>query len=113
MNAGTGTATTAAATAAIGFINAASNSLGAIGLALAVLSRTAERKVVTETTYHADGTTTVRTLSDVKAKPGQVTTVGSVESRNLTWETQRRRVNGRGPAPAALFGGQSVQIGQH
>jgi len=103
-NQASGTTGATANAAGVAFVQAIDNALKANGLALGVLSRPSERKTLVETTFHADGTQTVRTLSNVTAKTGQVTQVTALESRTSKWETQRRRTNGRTLPPATLFG---------
>ncbi len=95
--------TVAAANAAsVSFLTAVSNALTANGLALSVASRPAERKTLVETTFHNDGTTTTRTLSQQTAKSGTSTAVTSIAARDANWQSQRRRANGRG-VPPTLF----------
>lgn len=91
-----GAQVTAAATAGVAFVNAVGDALEASGMFLAVLSRPSDRKVLTRTTFHPDGTSTVDTLSDESARVGGVTDVTVVEARNSIWEYQRRRDNRRG-----------------
>jgi len=98
-----GSTSSAAASAAVGFMVGVQSAMTASGLQLAVASRPSEEKIVVETTNHNDGTTTLRTLSHTTAKPGQSTPVTAVQSRTASWESQRRRTNGRGVAPAGLF----------
>ena len=97
-----GQISTAGAAAAVAFMAALQSAMTAAQLTLAVASREAEQKTLVETTFHSDGTSTLRLLSTTKAKSAQLTTVTSVESRNLFWETQRRRSNGRG-APQSFL----------
>lgn len=101
-----GTQVTAAGTAGVNFVAAISSSMVSNGLQMAVLTRPQEDVVITRTTKHADGTEEVDQLSHQTAKPGATHDLVSLESRTSTWETQRRRVNARGVAPASLF--QSV-----
>lgn len=98
-----GTVDLTAATRAVGFVDVCRNALAGNGMAFAVLSRPSEEKITVETTNHADGTTTLRTISHVKAKTGTATVVVASESRNAFWESQRRRDNGRGAAPTSLL----------
>ena len=103
-NSGSGQTVTAAATASIAFLNAIKTALTAQGLVLSVISRPAELKVLTLTTTHNDGTTSVRTLSRETAKAGGINEVTAFESRTAAWESQRRRANGRGTVPTVLEG---------
>lgn len=92
-----------AATNAVNFVTAIGTSMTSNGLTLAVASRPAERTVVNETVFHNDGTSTVRKISEQTAKAGQLNDVIAIESRNTAWETQRRRVNGRGGGALAAL----------
>lgn len=111
QNNSVGQAAATAATAAITFLNAIGGALSGNGMAIAVLSRPSEAKVTQEITTHADGTTTVRTLSRVTAKTGAATPIVSHESRNAFWESQRRRDNGRGAAPTSLLARVKIASG--
>jgi hypothetical protein len=102
-NVGAGEANAAVSTAITGFLGAVDSALGNSGMHLGVISRPSERIVVTKVTYHADGTTETKTLSDQSARAGQVTDAVAFESRTNLWETQRRRSNGRGVV-GTLFG---------
>lgn len=101
-NAATGTAVPAASTAAVAFINAVGTAVSSSGFNLAVLTRPQEDTVITRTVNHSDGTTEVTILSHQTAKPGAKHDVLFVEARNAAWESQRRRINGRGALPASL-----------
>lgn len=94
---------TAAATAAVAFIQAIQAALTAAQLTLAVASRASELITLVRNIFHSDGTQTSKTLSTTVAKAAQLTPVTSVESRTSQWESQRRRANGRG-VPPSLFG---------
>lgn len=85
--------------AAANFLIAVQANLLTNGITLAVASRPAEEKILTETTNHVDGTTTVRTLSHQTAKSGQSTRVTAIVVRDANWQSQRRRSNGRGLPP--------------
>jgi len=102
-NSATGTALASASSAGVAFLTGVSAAMGNSGMTLAVASRNAEHVVVTRETFHADGTTTVDTLSDTAARAAQSTIVTEVQSRDANWETQRRRTNGRGAPPTALI----------
>lgn len=94
--------------ACVAFINAVNTALTSSGMKLAVASRPAERTTIVRTIFHNDGTTTVKTLSDVKAKPGGVEDVTIVQSRSDAFETQRRHNNGRGAVPSIFNADREV-----
>jgi len=102
QNDASGLTATAANTASVNFLADVQATLQANGMNLAVATRPAEAKVITETTNHNDGTTTVRTLSRQTAKNGLATAVTLIAARDAAWQTQRRRNNGRGAVPTAL-----------
>lgn len=111
QNTASGAQAVGAATAAINYVNFIDTTLKGSGMALGVLSYPSEKKVLTETTFHTDGSSTVRVLSTTKAKTGSVNQVTSVENRQALWEHQRRRDNGRGVPPTAfLTPPMSVQL---
>jgi hypothetical protein len=93
----------AANTAAVNFITAIRTTLTTNGLTLAVMSRPAERVQIVTTTFHADGTTSVKTVNHA-ARAGGVTDVTALEVRNARWKTQRRRMNGRAGTAASFLG---------
>lgn len=97
-----GTANSATSTAAVAFLTAVSNAMTASQITFAVASRPAERYTVVRTTFHNDGTTSTKTITQGPARPGVSTAVSLIAARNATWETQRRRMNGRS-APATLL----------
>lgn len=109
-NGANGLITTAAATAGVNFMSAVNGAMTPNGFAMAVLTRPQEEKIITETTNHADGTTTVRTLSHQTAKAGVAHGLAFLESRNSFWESQRRRTNGRGALPTTLDAGIKVPV---
>lgn len=92
----------AASTNCVAFLTAVSSAMSGSGLVFAVASRPAERSTVVKTTFHNDGTTTTRTITQSPARAGGSTPVTSISSRNVAWETQRRRTNGRGAVPTTL-----------
>lgn len=108
-NGAAGSANTTAQSQGVLFIQHLDINFQSAGLKLGVLTRPQEEVIITKTTNHADNTTTVRTLSHQTAKPGAVKPVNFIESRNLGWESQRKRINGRGLPPATLFGGLTVE----
>jgi hypothetical protein len=97
-----GTALTVVSTNCVSFLTAVSSAMTASGLTFAVASRPAERTTLVETTFHNDGTTSTRTVTQSPARAGGSTPVTSISSRNSQWETQRRRTNGRGAVPTSL-----------
>lgn len=99
VNQAGGTCSQAAATGSIGFLTAIDTALTSSGLRLAVLTRPQLDTVITRTVTQANGTTETTILSHQTAKQGAARQVTLVESRNLNWETQRRRNNGRGSLP--------------
>lgn len=86
----------AASTACTAFLAAVKTSLIPLGLTHAVISKPAEAYTIVKTTTHTDGTTSTDTLVKVNAKAGAVREVKVLEARTNTWESQRRRDNGRG-----------------
>lgn len=100
-----GQAAAAANTAAASFMNVIATGIPTSGLNLAVLSRPSFASVTTRTTTFADGSTQVETIGRRNALTGSVTGVSSTETRTAGWETQRRRINGRG----ATFSASGLQ----
>lgn len=92
----------------VSWVSGVSGAMQANQLQMGVVSVPAERKVVTETVHHADGTTSVETVSDTPARAGLITDVNVIESRNTLWESQRRRGNGRGGPIATVLGGTRI-----
>lgn len=97
-----GISSTAVSTAAIAFLNAVKTAMTSSQLTWAVASRPAEGYVVVKTTTHTDGTTSTKTLTTVKPKAGGAAAITSIQSRDASWETQRRRTNNRGAAPTTF-----------
>jgi hypothetical protein len=110
-NDASGNALTVVSTNCVSFLTAVSSAMTASGLTFAVASRPAERTTVVETTFHNDGTTSTRTITQSPARTGGSTPVTNISSRNTGWETQRRRTNGRGALPTSLFPVAQAQIG--
>lgn len=108
-----GTASATAQTQGVLFVQHVDVNMQAAGMSLAVLTLPQLDTVITQTVTNANGTTTVRTLSHQTAKPGQARDVIIVESRGVGWESQRRRINGRGAAPTSLLDGVSVELNPH
>jgi len=99
QNGASGAALQAAADAGVAFITAIGAALTASTMTLAVLSRPAFATVTNKTTTFSDGSTQVETISRTNAHPGTSQAVTLIQSRNLGWETQRRRANQRGAIP--------------
>jgi hypothetical protein len=97
-----GTASTAASSAAVGFMGDVQAAMTAQQMTLAVASRPSNRKVINETEFFPDGTSEVRKISETSQKAGGVEPVNLIQSRNAAWETQRRRGNGRGGLPTLV-----------
>lgn len=98
----TGAAGAATHTAALAFMGAIDTALGGHGIDTAVLTRPAYASELMRITHHPDGTDETEVLARVTSKPGAATVVTSFEARTLAWESQRRRINGRGVAPALV-----------
>lgn len=109
-NGTTGNASQAAADAATTFLASIGTNFSGVGLFPAVMTKPQEDVRIVETTTHADGSTTTRVLSHQTSKIGNVTDITSYESRNLAWETQRRRNNGRGALPSSLSVASSAPV---
>jgi len=101
-NTANGVASAAVGTSVVAFLNAVDTAVTGSGFRLAVLTRPQDDVVITETTTHSDGTVVARRLSHQTAKSGAARQVTTIENRNATWETQRRRSNGRGQIPTLL-----------
>ena len=101
-NTATGTTLLAANTQSVAFMQAVGNAMGSLQMPLGVASRPSELVVITKTTTHTDGTTTVKTLSTTKAKSGVVTPVTLYQALDAQWQSQRRRTNGRGAVPTSF-----------
>lgn len=97
-----GVALSAVGAAAVAFITGIDTNLKSNGMALGVMSRPAFRQTLVRTTFYADGSTETDTLSDSSAKSGIVHQVSTIQSRDLRWETQRRRSNSRTVVPTLL-----------
>lgn len=97
-----GNALAAVSTAVVAFTTAVQAAMTANQLTFAVASRPAERYTVVRTTFHNDGSTTAKTITQGPARPGGSTPVTSIAVRSARWETQRRRTNSRGAPPTLL-----------
>lgn len=103
QNGPNGIALLSAVTGATDFLNSLNGlALTPNGLTMAVITKPQDDIRITKVRTQLDGTTETHLLSHQVAKPGQISDVTQVESRNASWETQRRRVNGRGAAPTSL-----------
>jgi hypothetical protein len=100
-NTATGLTSTVINTACLNFLGAIQSALSTNGLILSVMSRPAERVQIVTTTFHADGTTSVKTVNH-PARVGRVSDVTSFQVRNSRWQSQRRRMDGRGTATGSL-----------
>lgn len=101
-NTATGVASTAAVNAATAFIGDIQSALSTSQLTLAVLSRPSLAFVDTRVWTLANGSTQTDVLGRGNANPGGVEPVTVIQSRNNSWETQRRRNNGRGALPTLV-----------
>jgi hypothetical protein len=101
-NTANGAASAAVGTSIVAFAQAIDTAVTGPGFRMAVLTRPQDDIVINATTTHSNGTTTVRQLSHQTAKSGSAKQVTIWENRNATWETQRRRTNGRGLVPTLL-----------
>lgn len=105
-----GVMSTAYQSGAVAFLQAVSAAMTSSGLTFCVSTRAAEETIITATTNHSDGSTTVRQISRTSAKAAGSTPVTAIQSRNASWETQRRRNNGRGSLPTIFNGLTEVSI---
>jgi hypothetical protein len=102
QNDSTGNTASGASTAAVAFMNAVAAAFVSSGLELAVGSRPGENTTLVKTINHSDGTTTTDTVYHSPARAGQSNAVIAIQSRTNNWESQRRRMNGRGLSPTLL-----------
>lgn len=91
-----------ATTAALAFMTAVQNAMSSSQITLGIASRPAEAYTIVKSVHHADGTDTETLMVTGKARTGGITPVTAVVQRDVKWETQRRRMNGRGPAQTLL-----------
>jgi len=82
--------TSALQTACLNFITATQSAIAAAGMTLAVLSHPSDRTVITRTVTLPGGEEDIDTIVQ-EARPGAVTPVVVVLSRNRVWDSQRRR----------------------
>jgi hypothetical protein len=104
QNGPNGTSLTAANTAAVNFVTAINTALQASGMELGVLSRPSFRQTNTQTTFDSTGAVLETRTHTHNARAGTITRVTAVEARDLLWQSQRRRTNGRGGTAPAAFG---------
>lgn len=97
-----GVSTQAAADASVAFIEAVKDALSANNLTMAVLSRPAYSYIDTRTWTLPDGSQETDTLGRGLARPGGLEDVTEAQVRDLRWESQRRRNNGRGSGATAF-----------
>jgi hypothetical protein len=97
-----GTVDPAISLAAVNFVDAVDDALVAQSMKLVVLSRPAYSYVDNRTWTFADGRTEVDVIGRGNARTWGMQDVRVIQSRDNKWESQRRRTNGRGPAPALL-----------
>lgn len=109
-NAGAGVMSTGFQTAAINFITAVSAAMTASGLTFCVATRAAELTTIVRTIDHADGSQSVKTLSRSVAKAANTYPVTIIQSRNTSWETQRKRANQRGSIPTLFNSSTEVHL---
>jgi hypothetical protein len=95
---------TSTVNAILGFVVAISQSLSTSTLAMAIASRPSLAYVITKTWTLANGQTQVDTIGRGNARSGTAQAVTVIQNRNASWETQRRRVNGRGGVPTVQAG---------
>jgi len=85
--------------AAVNFVDAVDDALVAQSMKMVVLSRPAYAYVDNRTWTFNDGRTEVDVIGRGNARAGSMQDVTLIQSRNDSWESQRRRTNGRGAAP--------------
>lgn len=96
----TGSTAGTASAGSVAYLQAVSAALTASGMTLGVLSRPAYAFVDNRTWTLPAGETEVDVIGRGNARDGAINDVTLIQSRNNTWESQRRRGNGRGAAPA-------------
>ena len=102
-NDGTGAASAAVSTGCLGFLDDVMTAMGNLGHELQVASRPANASQLVRRTGLPNGDIVEEILSSTTQKAGGIERVEAVQARDLRWETQRRRGNGRGSALAALL----------
>jgi len=98
------------ATGGVAFITAIQGAMAASSITLAVASRPAEAYTINKTTFHQDGTTTVKQVGRGNARAGGSSAVTLIQSRTNSWESQRRRNNLRGSVPTLFDASRTVEI---
>lgn len=97
-----GRATVALVNSCLAFMQAVRDALTAGGLTMAVISRPAFEQIIEKRTLVPGQADVVERISHSTAKAGGFRNINSLESRNTTFETQRRRNNLRGGVPTLL-----------
>src|SRR5262245_15444720 len=92
-NTATGETLTGLNSAVLAYMQAIQTALANNGLHLAVLSRPADRVQIVTTTFHSDGSQSVKTVNHA-ARSGAINDVTAFEIRSARWGSQRRRQNG-------------------
>lgn len=87
-----GTASAALVTDAGTFITAVQGAINAQGMSMAVVGKNKLARSIVTTVTNPDGTTSTKTKS-YPATAGHVDTVISIQVRNDTWDSQRRRTS--------------------
>lgn len=100
-NSATGSASQTDADALVTWLLLINSTLTSNGMATAVVSRPSDAITRTRTVTHSDGTVSTETRN-YPARAGAVTPVTKTQVRNLVWDTQRRRNNGRGELASFL-----------
>jgi len=95
-NDGAGLATPAAGDAAVGFLSDFADAMDGLGYTLGVASRPSNASQLIRRTGMPNGDIVEEVLSTTTQKAGGITPYTSLQVRDLRWDTQRRRQNGRG-----------------
>lgn len=99
-----GNVDTAGQAAVLAFYTAVQSALSAQNISWAVLSRPAYAYTINKVWTLGDGSTFSEVIGRGNARAGIASPITSIASRNVVWETQRRRNNGRGGTAPAIFG---------
>lgn len=102
-----GQADATAGAAALGFLDDFAVAMDSLGFTLGVASRPSNASQLIRRTGMPNGDIVEEVLSSTTQKAGGIEPYTSLQNRDLRWETQRRRMNGRGAPPAAFFGDQT------
>lgn len=109
QNTNTGTSAPAAGAAAVEFLSDLRDAMGTLGYVLGVASRPSYESSLVRTTNYPDGSSEADVLSHTSQKGGGIEPVTIIQSRTTNWESQRKRQNDRGVAPA-LAGAGAVRF---